>query len=329
MNKYNYPDNDYRSYLEHGTKGLHWKWPFHKYLYIDKNNNYVYPKDLVPNAKRKASRAIKGAKNTISNIAADITNGSVLNKVKTGASRTSQKVKTSVASLRPKNISRNFYKSTGYDKINLKNVSSSVKSSLKESNERRKQQKIDRRNRKQQQKTDAAKKKTAKKGYDKYLNSRKGLSGLVNKIRNRKIKNSSINKERRTYRETGLNKHGSYLDFLSAVGGFSKRDLEIRLTRANKAKKRRYKTEKFEKKVAAFDAEEREFQKRKSDAKKILNGNAIKNGYMKVVSNISIERGEPLDKASYENVTIYNQSIMDKLLKKSKHNTKANSQGAS
>lgn len=39
-----YPENDYRSYLMHGTKGKHWTWAKHKYLAV-KNGRYIYPKD--------------------------------------------------------------------------------------------------------------------------------------------------------------------------------------------------------------------------------------------------------------------------------------------
>lgn len=49
-----YPDNDYRDYLEHSSKGK--RWPKHKYLYIDANGNYVYPKDV---AKTAASKLMK------------------------------------------------------------------------------------------------------------------------------------------------------------------------------------------------------------------------------------------------------------------------------
>lgn len=43
MNDYNqYPENDYRCYLEHGTKGKHWTWPDHKYIDII-NGRYIYP----------------------------------------------------------------------------------------------------------------------------------------------------------------------------------------------------------------------------------------------------------------------------------------------
>lgn len=43
--KNQYPENDYRYYLEHGTEGKHWTWSEHKYIYII-NGRYIYPEDL-------------------------------------------------------------------------------------------------------------------------------------------------------------------------------------------------------------------------------------------------------------------------------------------
>lgn len=54
---YIYPENDYRSYLEHSAKGTHWK-NGHKYIAI-KNGRYIYPEDL----KKGALKVANGAKN--------------------------------------------------------------------------------------------------------------------------------------------------------------------------------------------------------------------------------------------------------------------------
>lgn len=40
-----YPQNDWRSYLEHSSKGE--RWANHKYLYITPEGRYVYPEDRV------------------------------------------------------------------------------------------------------------------------------------------------------------------------------------------------------------------------------------------------------------------------------------------
>ena len=53
-----YPDNDYRSYLEHGTKGKRWTWPLHKYIEKEISESgkirYIYGnKKSLFNAKRK------------------------------------------------------------------------------------------------------------------------------------------------------------------------------------------------------------------------------------------------------------------------------------
>lgn len=47
-----YPDNDWRDYLEHSSKGTHWK-KGHKYVAIV-NGRYIYPEDL----KRKKNSHI-------------------------------------------------------------------------------------------------------------------------------------------------------------------------------------------------------------------------------------------------------------------------------
>lgn len=44
-----FPENDYRSYLQHSAKGSHWK-SGHKYIAI-KNGRYIYPEDLKGGAK--------------------------------------------------------------------------------------------------------------------------------------------------------------------------------------------------------------------------------------------------------------------------------------
>lgn len=76
----NYPDNDYRDYLEHSWG----EWKQHKYLY-KKGNRYYYP-------------------------------GDVGNQIKTAAMRTSQKVRTGIASLSSKNRDRIAYRQTGLTK---------------------------------------------------------------------------------------------------------------------------------------------------------------------------------------------------------------------
>lgn len=273
MNSYNeYPENDYRNYLMHYAKGE--KAKKHKYLYIDKNDNYVYPEDLIPNAKRKIKQKAKGIKTAFTNAVSEVTSGNLLNKAKTKASQTTQKAKTAVASIRPTNIKRNFYKSTGYDKINAKNIASALRNSIKESSEARKQKKAEKKALKAQQKTDKYNRKLATKAYNRYLNTNKPKSGLAGWLQNRKAKkiaSTPINQARKKYRDTGIDKNGSYLTYLKAIKGYSNRDIELRLTRANKAKKRRYKSEKFEAKVAAYDKKEKENLEKRNVARNRAN----------------------------------------------------------
>lgn len=58
-----FPDNDYRNYLEHGTKGKRWTWKNHKYTDIV-NGVYVYAKDKIKKykAERKRKKGLKKAR---------------------------------------------------------------------------------------------------------------------------------------------------------------------------------------------------------------------------------------------------------------------------
>ena len=60
-----YPDNDYRSYLEHGTKGLHWAWPDHKYLEKTVEGVYLYTKEQVENARKKGKQFVSSVSNAV------------------------------------------------------------------------------------------------------------------------------------------------------------------------------------------------------------------------------------------------------------------------
>jgi hypothetical protein len=66
-------DEDYimHSYLSYtsGTKFRHGggrKWQKHKYLYIDKNGNYVYPEDIAVRVKTKANHVVNAVKDKVS-----------------------------------------------------------------------------------------------------------------------------------------------------------------------------------------------------------------------------------------------------------------------
>lgn len=50
-----YPENDYREYLQHGTKGKHWTWEDHKYI-SKKDGRYIYPEASSTKDKLKANR---------------------------------------------------------------------------------------------------------------------------------------------------------------------------------------------------------------------------------------------------------------------------------
>ena len=56
-----YPENDYRSYLEHSARGQ--KWSNHKYLYITPNGRYVYPEDQTARRVENSFRPIDRSKN--------------------------------------------------------------------------------------------------------------------------------------------------------------------------------------------------------------------------------------------------------------------------
>ncbi len=63
-----YPENDYRSYLEHGTKGLHWAWPDHKYLEKTVEGVYLYTKEQVENARKKGKQFVSSVSNTVKDV---------------------------------------------------------------------------------------------------------------------------------------------------------------------------------------------------------------------------------------------------------------------
>lgn len=98
----NFPENDYRNYLMHWGKGE--KAPHHKYLYIDKNGNYVYPEDVA----RNAGNAIKGAASRVSGAAKKAALG-----VGAKAYAATSGVRRSLASRSEKNRQRAAYKSDG------------------------------------------------------------------------------------------------------------------------------------------------------------------------------------------------------------------------
>lgn len=58
MNNCNqYPENDWRNYLEHSAKGQ--RWPDHKYIDII-NGVYVYTKDQLDRVRKRAGQAVRG-----------------------------------------------------------------------------------------------------------------------------------------------------------------------------------------------------------------------------------------------------------------------------
>lgn len=138
----NYPENDYRNYLEHSQKGSTWK--DHKYIDII-NGRYIYPAtQAVKSAGRYAkglanavkTGGLKGAdqyvtkknyekqkSNRVKNLyeaRQDIGKKWAKNRKKeeTGGTRAAvggaiTRTKSALASLKPKNINRNVYRKTG------------------------------------------------------------------------------------------------------------------------------------------------------------------------------------------------------------------------
>lgn len=195
----NYPENDYRLYLQHGTKGKTWTWPDHKYLYVDKNGNYVYPRDIPKNAARAIKKKANSVKSAISNAVSEVKSGNAARNLKNKLTATSQKLKTTAASFTPKNIKRNFYKSTG-NELTAKNVLSAVVEGYKERSANRKQKRAEAKLLKQEQKVYNKKLKNANKTYKKYLSSRKGISKLISDFR---AKRKANNVNRKVYRNSG------------------------------------------------------------------------------------------------------------------------------
>lgn len=56
-----YPENDYRTYLEHSAKGQ--TWSKHKYLYITPGGRYVYPEVQTAKRVENSFRSITKKKN--------------------------------------------------------------------------------------------------------------------------------------------------------------------------------------------------------------------------------------------------------------------------
>ncbi len=94
------PENDYRDYLEHGKL---WDWANHKYLYIDKNGNYVYARDVARSAKKKANQIATTARNKA-------------NEVGYNAYAKTAGIRTSLAKNSKKNKERQTYRDTGLTK---------------------------------------------------------------------------------------------------------------------------------------------------------------------------------------------------------------------
>ena len=81
----NYPENDYRLYLQHGTKGKTWTWPDHKYLAKTAEGVYLYTKEQLENARKKGVAFVTNASSNLKSTVKDV-KGTV-NAAKTGGIR--------------------------------------------------------------------------------------------------------------------------------------------------------------------------------------------------------------------------------------------------
>lgn len=248
MNDYNqYPDNDYRYYLEHGTKGKTWTWPDHKYLAKTAEGIYIYTKEQLENARKKgyvfvnnAANSVKDVSKGIKGLATATKNGGIkgaisytkqqrskardtkdfvqglasndysqsdskkvrsdrikrdkkaekaLKKKKKAlqkdynktigipvVGKAKRKLNAAIASLKVKNIKRNFYKMTG--KKSLADIYRDAKA------------------KKNKEKADAAKRRQLNSDYNKYITEKDD--------RKNKAENTISNIRRKTYRNTGV-----------------------------------------------------------------------------------------------------------------------------
>lgn len=182
-----YPENDYRYYLQHGTKGKTWTWPDHKYLAKTAEGVYLYTKEQVDNARKKGRQFVNNIKNAADNVKGlanairkgreeggligglknaysyskrtrDIKKGNFgsgdyheSNKIQIKkrkaleknynkaiglpvVGKAKRKLNTALASLKGKNLKRNFYKLSG---IKLKSPMAIIKDAVKNASEKR------------------------------------------------------------------------------------------------------------------------------------------------------------------------------------------------
>lgn len=75
MNNYDqYPENDYRYYLQHDTKGKHWQWPDHKYIAKTIEGAYIYTKEQLNAARKRGVALVTNATSTVKNTVKDVKN---------------------------------------------------------------------------------------------------------------------------------------------------------------------------------------------------------------------------------------------------------------
>lgn len=213
MNNYEtYPENDYRLYLQHGTKGKTWTWPDHKYLAKTAEGVYLYTKEQLENARKKGVAFVTNVSSNLKNTVKDVkgTVNAAIESKKVVANlkkrekkvkklteaynrntsllgRLSNKLRTRLSNLKIKNLKRSFYKITGANSL------SGAITAYKARREKRA---------KQAEAVAKQKERAAKKNalINQYNETIKGQSS-----KNKAAKTTIKNQTRKLYRDTGMN----------------------------------------------------------------------------------------------------------------------------